>query len=214
VHMILFNRDLLFVHNPKTAGTSLLAWFSLVLEAVEKVGVKELGTHHPSLSLALGYACARTGNRPEDFKRVISVVREPVERERSMYDYFRFLAKTPGTVEELNDDAMWRVVQRSAELDCNLYMQWLEKEFGTCDIWRSRCYYRTAEGHAPGNLRVVRFHNLQEELASALDGVSMADRTVPLPHLNRSESNKVVFDDNSIDFIRRSYAWQGADGLL
>lgn len=212
--MILFNRDLLFVHNPKTAGTSLLAWFSAALESVEKAGVKDLGTHHPSLSLALGYACARTGNRPESFKRIVAVAREPIDRERSMYNYFRFLATAPGTPQELNDPAMMRIVRRSAELDCNIYMQWLEEEVGTCDIWRSRCYYRTAEGRTPENLRVLRFHNLHHELSAALYGVRITDKMSPLPHLNQSQSDAVTFNERSIKFINRSYAWQRADGLI
>jgi len=43
--MILFNRQVLFVHNPKTAGTSVLRFLEQVLPDVAMAGVNELGTH-------------------------------------------------------------------------------------------------------------------------------------------------------------------------
>lgn len=134
LYMILFNRDVLFVHNPKTAGTSLLAFLAEALPGARQAGVDELGTHHPHLALALGFACAKTGNRPEGFKRILVVNREPVARERSMYAYFKVLSGLSTTAANLNDSAMERLVKLSAELECNAYLRALFEQFGHCDV--------------------------------------------------------------------------------
>lgn len=211
--MILFNRDVLFVHNPKTAGTSLLKWLGDALPDTGVAGVRELGTHHPHLPLALRHACTVTGNAPDQFKCILAVVREPVSRERSMYAHFRNLSTREDTPANLNDPAMEHWVRLSAACDANAYMRALESELGHCDIWRSREFYRLAGGK-PTNMRVLRLSRLRDDLASALRGVFDHPPLPTLPELNQSDSSAVGFDDRSLDFIARSYAWMAADGVV
>src|SRR5262245_2434260 len=167
--MILFNKQLLFVHNPKTAGTSLLHYLGeRLVGPVYRAGVKEIGTHHPSLSMALGYACAITKNRVQDFRRIISVVRDPYDREISMYVYFRdVLNRSPTLAEDLNDSELESAVSMAGQLEFREYLVWLWKKFGTCDVWQSRCYYRTAEGRIPKSLYVIKMERLEQDLAAA-----------------------------------------------
>ncbi len=210
--MILFNRDVLFVHNPKTAGTSLLKWLGDALPDAHVAGVRELGTHHPHLPLALRHACAVTGNAPDQFKCILAVAREPISRERSMYAHFRNLSTREDTPANLNDPAMERWVRLSAECDANAYMRALESELGHCDIWRSREFYRLA-GARPANMRVLRLSRLQDDLASVC--AMFAHFSLPtLPELNPSGGGGVAFDERSVDFIARSYAWMAADGVV
>lgn len=213
--MILFNREVLFVHNPKTAGTSVLAFLSAALPDARKVGVVELGSHHPSLELALGYACAQTGNRPQDFKRILVGLRDPVSREKSMYAYFRSISAFPQIELEINDAEILRIVRKSTELDCNSYMQWLWNERGSCDIWNSRRYYSTAAGARPDNIAVLRFSHIQTDIRWALNGLRKNPLLAePLPHLNATDTANVGFNDNSRTIIARSYAWMVEEGLL
>src|SRR5262245_44151147 len=113
--MILFNKELLFVHNPKTAGTSLLKHLGERLSGqVHYAGVNELGTYHPSLSRALAYACTVTHNNSHDFRRIISVMRNPYDREISMYVYFRdSLCHSTSLTRDLNDPMMGRIVRQA-----------------------------------------------------------------------------------------------------
>ena len=168
--MILFNREVLFVHNPKTAGTSLLACLESVLPEVQKAGTPEIGTHHPHLSRALAYACEKTGNCPEDFKCILVGVRDPVERERSMYAYFRAIADLPGTSAELNDPSLELVVKAAARCDLDTYIRFLFYGRGV-DVWRSRFYYRTDDGRTLAALRLLRLPTLFGDLSAALCGV-------------------------------------------
>jgi len=209
--MILFNRDVLFVHNPKTAGTSVLACLAASLPGARTAGVVELGTFHPHLPLALRHACAATGNRPHDFKRILAVAREPAARERSMYAFFRALNERDDTAANLNDAAMERWVRLAALLNPDAYLRAMEGELGHCDVWRSREFYRTLTGR-PANMAVLSHAHLEADLAAALDGVDLI-APISLPHLNTSESVNVMFDDHSLSLISRSYAWMSEDGV-
>lgn len=202
--MIVFNNDVLFVHNPKTAGTSLIAYLQSTLTGeVRSAGVHQLGTYHPSLSMAFGYACGITEKR--EFDRVISVIRNPFDREVSMYCYFReVLSASPGLRSDLPDAAMQKRVGKAAELDFPTYLQWLWDEGGTVDIWQSRCFYQMAEGTRLDALRVLKFENLEADLADAL-----ALPAIDLPTLNASARRPMTqyYDDQSVELVRRSYDW-------
>jgi len=158
------------------------------------------------LTPALDYAAAKLGVRPQDFKRVLVAAREPVSRELSMYAYFQILAESPSVEADLNDAAMLAWVRRAAREDPDAYMAALEREIGHCDVWRSRLFYRTAEGRRPENLRILRFERLEEDLREALSGVDRIAEA-DLLHLNHSNSNRIRFNDASEAFIARSYAW-------
>ncbi len=200
--MIVFNDRVLFVHNPKTAGTSLLAYLQSTLpQPVYLAGVHELGTHHPALSTALGYACGVTGQC--HFDVVISVIRNPFNREISMYRYFReVLANSPGLESDLPDSAMRRRVRLASELEFNDYLQMLWDEEGTVDIWRSRCFYEMAEGTRLDGLKVLRFEALSDDLARTLGKCKGS-----LPHLNASKYSAYHFDAQSIQIVQSSYDW-------
>lgn len=204
MEMILFNERILFVHNPKTAGTSVLAHLQAVLaDPVYTAGANELGTHHPALSTAVGYACGVTGK--SFFDVVLTVIRNPFDREVSMYRYFReVLAESPGLESDMPDAAMRHRVRKSAELEFNAYLQWLWDNEGTVDIWRSKYFYELAEGTRLESLRVLRFETVASDLGEALgtDGPS-------LPHLNASRNHSPIchFDTKSIRIVRASYDW-------
>ena len=202
--MIIFNKRVLFVHNPKTAGTSVLAHLQSVLAGpVYMAGANQLGTHHPALSTALGYACGVTGKSRFDI--VLTVIRNPFDREVSMYRYFReVLAASPGLESDMPDGAMRRRVRKAAELEFNAYLQWLWDEEGTVDIWRSRCFYELAEGTRLEGLRVLRFETVANDLAQALGTHGQS-----LPHLNASYNHSPVcqFDAQSIEVVQASYDW-------
>ena len=202
--MIIFNQRVLFVHNPKTAGTSVLAHLQAVLAGpVYMAGAKELGTHHPALSTALGYACGVTGKSRFDI--VLTVARNPFDREVSMYHYFReVLATSPGLESDMPDSAMRRRVHKAAELEFNAYLQWLWDEEGTVDIWRSRFFYELAEGTRLEGLRVLRFETVANDLAQALG----TDKP-SLPYLNATPKHSAAcqFDAHSIRVVQASYDW-------
>jgi hypothetical protein len=203
--MIVFNKELLFVHNPKTAGTSLLRYLGSALPGpVYYAGVAEIGTNHTSLSRALDYSRAKTGNKSGDFKRIISAIRNPYDREISMYIYFRdVLCHSASVSKDLNDPEIERIVHKAGQLSFREYLMWLQHEIGTCDIWRSRYFYRTENEEPLPNLRVIKVESLESDLAIALEGVELRSSCEPLPHLNATSRRPVdIYEDRcSVDFV-------------
>src|SRR5947209_4351954 len=126
--MIVFNDSLLFVHNPKTAGTSVASFLQSHLPGnVRSAGIGQLGTFHPSLSMAYGYACGVTGKFA--LQTVLSVVRNPFDREVSMYVYNRdVLSRSADLRVNLPDAAMQRRVLKAAQLSFSDYLRWLWDE--------------------------------------------------------------------------------------
>lgn len=209
--MILFNRDVVFVHNPKTAGTSLLSVLRRVLPPpVHTAGVAELGTFHPGLEAALAYAGAVLGQPPSAFRRVLACVRNPFDRELSMYTYFREgLNKSPSVEADLNDPVMLAHVRRAGELGFGDWLAHLQRTEGSCDIWRSRRFYEDWRGDPPLALRVLRCETLDADLVGALDGLPLTEPLASAPVLNatRHPSRRDAYDPASARIVHGSYGW-------
>lgn len=208
--MILFSASLLFVHNPKTAGTSLLSFLSDRLSGpVYRAGVRELGTHHPHLSQAKEYARRIAGFSDLGTQsRIIAVVREPLDRERSMYLYYRNVLSTSVALEaDLPDPEMQRAVFQAAALSFSEWLDWQAGEFGHCDIWQSRRYYQTDDGEYPDQLVVLRFEHLEADLSLLMTRLELSP--LGLPKLNTMERGNTDLGvrEDQVEFVARSYAW-------
>ncbi|MGY6156152.1 hypothetical protein [Paraburkholderia graminis] len=202
--MIVFNDEILFVHNPKTAGTSLIQYLASTLPGEVRVaGVQEIGTYHPHLSRSVDYAQKIVGNR--GFKKILAVIRNPFDREVSMYTYFRdVLYASPSLKTDLPDMAMQRRVAKCAELDFKSYLKWLWREEGTIDVWRSELFYKRADGSSIDALRILKFESLEADLAKALDL-----QTVQLPKTNSSNRGPTAdyYNEETTEIVRTSYEW-------
>ena len=208
--MIIFSRDTLLVHNPKTAGTSLLQYLSEALPGPTYLaGVNELGTHHPHLDDAVSYARNVAGFDPAaDDSRVLTVLRDAVDRERSMYVYYRnVLATSPTLQTDLPDPAMQVAVRQAEALSFEDWLVWQRDEFGHCDLWRSEYFYRCRDFRYPTALTVLRFERLADELSVL--AAAQGWREVPLPRVNVSNRDEVQLGLSAAaeDFIHHSYRW-------
>ena len=210
--MIVFNHDLLFVHSPKTAGTSIIAALETSLPGAKVAGVQELGTHHPHLDQALTFARAVTGQNR--FKCMFVVARDPFDREASMYVYFRdVLHASPLATRNLNNVGLQAAVQLAARYPFPEYLRRMQASFGTCDLWRSRYYYESEMSGPIPDLHILRFENIAAELGRLLEGYLSAP--LELPFLNRGERGDadLVYDEETRAIVAESYAWMFARGL-
>jgi len=210
--MILFNDEFLFVHNPKTAGTSLVEYLRKTLrEPIHTAGVAELGTYHPHLSMSLGYAAAKMEKLPDQFSKILAVVRNPYDREVSMYFYYRdYLFKIPALARYLNDKRMEEAVQMSAKLPFGEYLCWLVDSRGTCDIWSSRHYYALQDGSVPKSLEIVRIEELDTKIPEIMAPfIRSGTESVQLNHINATEHAPYMsyYDSKTEEIVFSSYRW-------
>lgn len=215
--MILANTEVVFVHNPKTAGTSLLELLTRILKPpVHVAGVSEIGSYHPSMSMALGWACAVTGNRPEAFKAILCPIRNPYDREVSMYTYFRnHLCRSPTRERDLNDPLMNEIVLWAGRQEFGEYLFGLWRRFGTCDIWKSAAFYRMDRGADPDTIRLIRTEHVFDDLVAALRGVELVGEldTVPRSNVSDRKDTRSYYSRTSEMIVAKSYGWHFATGL-
>ncbi|MBD8906936.1 sulfotransferase domain-containing protein [Methylorubrum zatmanii] len=212
--MILFNRQLLFVHNPKTAGTSLLKYLRSALPQAQVGDVTTLGSNHPSLSFSLGYACAALAQPPAAFKRVLVVTRNPFDREVSVYEHYRQNLQYEGVDRDLNSPILFEAVRQAARLSFGEYLQWVWETHGTCDLWHTEGYHRIDETFSLPQLSIIRVENLEAELSEALKDITLLEGE-PLSHINTTRRKAIAdyYDAASVEIVRASYAWMFRSGL-
>jgi hypothetical protein len=208
---MLFNDELLFLHVPKAAGTSVTSYLIRSLPgqitltepadrlaasdrvsvfARAKLGLRRLRRHagllrRPQLKLIEGTrhenlreaseVLRRMGRRLEDFRMILAIVRNPYELEVSRYHFFRrghfgVQGLAHELAEELAQAGDFATFARLAPYHGRLP--------GRIEEWFE------IDSSIPQNLRILRFENLQHELAAAVDALGC--RRVPLPNLNTS----------------------------
>ncbi|KQQ23478.1 hypothetical protein ASF53_03785 [Methylobacterium sp. Leaf123] len=212
--MILFNRELLFVHNPKTAGTSILRYLKSVLPEVQTADVSILDSNHPSLSVSLGYACGVLAQSPSVFKRVLVMTRNPFDREVSVYEHYRQNLQYDAVGQDLNSPALLEAVHQAAMMPFDAYLHWVWEKYGTCDLWNTESYHRIEETFTLPQLAIVKVEEIDTELAAALQGVTLQDAEA-LPHVNTTTRRAAAdyYDEATLDIVRKSYAWMFRRGL-
>ena len=206
--MILFTQSLLFVHNPKTAGTSLLKLLSEIVPGpVHRAGVLVLGTHHPHLLQARDHA-ARVAGFGGEGSVILAVIRRPLDREQSMYLYYRNVLATSATLDvDLPDTFMRRAVSQAAAMSFAEWIRWQASEFGHCDLWHSRCYYQTPDGQSPENLAILRFENLEDDLSRFAASLGLVVSAVPRLNITDRSSIDLHLSKEDHQVIKESYRW-------
>lgn len=212
--MILFNRELLFVHNPKTAGTSILRYLKSVLPEAQTADVGMLDSNHPSLSASLGYACGVLAQPPSAFKRVLVMTRNPFDREVSVYEHYRQNLQYASVEQDLNSPVLLEAVRQAAGMSFDAYLHWVWETHGTCDLWNTESYHRIEETFALPQLTIVKVEDIKTGLAAALQNVTLQDG-VALPHINTTARRiaAAYYDDATLDIVRKSYAWMFRRGF-
>jgi len=158
--------DILFIHVPKTAGTSVTKWLldnvpgkKLLTvpdgTAMPRRGVRvATGVRHEDLEMATR-GLARIGRRLEDFRVILAVIRNPYDLEVSRYCFHRY---------GFSDNESLRKVARGTDFD-----EWARDvpfPWGHRPMPIERFY--TVDGAMPANMRLVRFERLAGELAAAV----------------------------------------------
>lgn len=182
---MIFNREVLFLHVPKTAGKSitqsLAATLARPLWAYVPVGTErslrtlpdvegihfERSSGHEGVSKAYQTMTA-LGLHPRQLRMILLVVRRPYDLMVSNYHFMR---------EQYENNVGRDNFELAVRLD---FTEWVE-QVRFADVSR---YFLVHQRERPTSLRVLRYEHLASDYADAM--ASVGYDPAPLPHLNAS----------------------------
>ena len=205
---MIFNRDILFIHVPKTGG---MAMTDLLLASLPKPvfythphepnpqlaaqGVVEIpGDRHESLPEAREILAPR-GFAMEQFRLILAVIRNPYALEVSRFCYLQ------------NGNAVDRGHNQTLAMtgDFEKFARESEDHGGATRPIES--YYQL-DGALPKNLRVLRQENLTEDLRAAFASVGLpTDFTLPIVNETRHEPFATFYTPAAAAAVNARYRW-------
>ncbi|MFM2294136.1 MAG: hypothetical protein RLZZ350_549 [Verrucomicrobiota bacterium] len=205
---MIFNRDILFIHVPKTGG---MAMTDLLLAALPKPvfythphehspllaaqGVVEItGDRHESLPEAREIL-AKRGFAMEQFRLILAVIRNPYALEVSRFCYLQ------------NGNAVDRGHNQTLAMSGD-FEKFAQESFDHGDGVRPIESYYQLDGALPKNLRVLRQENLTEDLRAAFASVGLpTDFTLPVVNETRHEPFATFFTLAAAAAVEARYHW-------
>lgn len=231
---MIFSKDLLFIHVPKTAGMSTSGYLLDILskpvylthpvevwnDALAEKGIVQIvGKRHEALPEARDVV-ARYGFAIDRFPIILATIRNPYDLEVSRYTYLR--RQHPwerGPEQEL---ALACTFEEFAVKNQQRGGSWAtgavttRDPAATADWGRDQPEYPNElrdfyqlDGRVPDNLRMIRFENLVEDLTDALCSVGIEGRPEDFPWVNRSRQDHYLgyYTRRAEEAVYRRYQW-------
>lgn len=209
---MVFNRDILFIHLGKTGGISVASYLCRVLKPpvvsvvrfdefhkLKQVGHEIMISWKRHANLVAARAFLKSKNiLIEDFKKMIIVIRDPVDLDFSYYRhlrtprYIKKLSKHPvnkGRVEAAQKDYPFFAKQNFTHYQGNL------KDFFELD------------GKIPENMEIIRFENLSEAIPETVKPFTVKE--IGFPHINASpeQMERPALSADALRSIKEKYRW-------
>ncbi len=208
---MIFSQDLLFIHVPKTGGTSIsVNLFQTLKRPVYYTHPNPLpvsadpgviwiegdGHEKPAEAREL---VARYGLNITRFRLILAVIRNPYAREVSAYSYLAVRDEPPTEAGEL---AL-----------CLDFEGFVSRSFRNRNGRVTEGYYKL-DGVIPSNMKILKQENLAAEYASALRSVGL-DPGNGLPHVNKSQHANFAayYTEVSEQAVYQNYKWMFDAGL-
>jgi SAM-dependent methyltransferase len=214
---MIFSRDILFLHVPKTGGMSVTSYLLDVLpppvhyvragdgreDFARRNGVVQVtGPRHGSLAEAAELV-QQHGLTLQDFKIMLAVLRNPYSWEVSLYHYLR--AGHPWDYGPNQNLALTR--------DFATFVA--ESSFGAGDASSPLQSHRPLEsyfyldGELPPNLTVARLETLQADIKGALGaaGITPGDTKFPWRNKSRHAEFASYYTPEAEEAVYRKYKW-------
>lgn len=204
---MLFSKDLLFIHIPKTGGMSVTQLLLDLLPppvyyshpghdaALDERGIVQLaGARHETLAQA-ATVVRRCGFDLQSFPMILAVVRNPYSLEVSRYAYLQAgHAWDRGENQEL---AMLHDFETFARR--STYHDGPERPMES---------YFLLDGRLPSNLRLVRFEHLRDEVVAIINSLGLkAPEDFPWENRSKHGDFRTYFTSAAEAAVRRKYRW-------
>lgn len=180
---MLFSKDVLFIHVPRTGGTSVRLFLSQILPppVYYTFPTPPLGRQIPGLVWIAGVqhetlveardVLRGCGRDLDQFPLILATIRNPYELEVSRYGFYNSgmgLPTDPNVRQAFEEDFQAFACQNT--------------EYSGA---RALEHYYRLDGRVPPNLRIMRFEKLEEDLREALREIGI-ESDVEFPHENES----------------------------
>lgn len=227
--MGVYSDDLLFIHIPKTGGTSAKAWLWEHLPGArgqwpgdDPAG----GADRDDGGLPIGHVPLMdverfTGRAPDSFQRIVAIIRDPYEQQLSQWMFWR--ERYAAGQMHPHDIAAARHARIGSWLGdpmSNFHL-WYEQthgerrrlDFSRPDAADYGGYYRywlTVDGRIPPNVTVVHMERMADEWPAAVRGF-VPDDAPPLPRRNvgsrRPYPTQAYYTPEAARIVEAKFAW-------
>lgn len=228
---MIFSEDLLFIHVPKTGGSSITAYLCDVLpkpiylsqpfceEELTDLGILQIpGIRHETLAEARDVVAAY-GFDLDRFPLILATIRNPYDLDVSRYAYLREghewergaeqdLALTSGfeafAVRNPHRGGHWTTDGPNGVSPFEFARHGRQRRGYPNDL----AAFFAIDGHCPRNLRILRFEHLAEDLVAALRGIGI-DAGGEFPWINRSDHDHYLsyYTPSAEESVYRRYRW-------
>lgn len=210
---MIFCKDILFIHVPKTGGMSLTKYLLEVLprpvyyahpegdkRTADNSIVQIPGLRHETLEEA-EKAVREYGFELSKFPLILAVLRNPYSLEVSRYAYLQ----KGHPVDKGHNQQL--ALTRSFE-------SFAIESFDHGGPSRRLKRYFFLKGKMPKNLKIIKFENLAEDVREALRGVGI-EKTADLPWVNRSVHDHFLsyYTKGAEEAVYRRYKWVFDNGF-
>lgn len=176
--MIDKRRKLIFVHVPRTGGSSIEISFNIGLQTLERNNT--IGSFHDKHWRASAYKTANPRQWDLFFK--FSLVRNPWDRVISLYEWLKMHKTHP---------------QRTTDS----FKDWLLSITPNCNSYKTQSWYLNETMDFVG-----RYENLHKDWPYLVSNAFPLDApAAPLPHINKTQRHGVYHDAETIDFVGNYY---------
>jgi SAM-dependent methyltransferase len=209
VETMIFSKDILFLHVPKTGGMSITSYLLEVLpppvyytrpEVDEAFArrpgiVQVLGARHESLPEVVGLL-PRYGFSLSDFRLILAVLRNPYDLEVSRYHYLR-----AGHPWDYGPNQRLALTRDFTTFAAN-------SSLSEQNSVRSLENYFHSNGEIPPNLRIIRFESLETDIKEALSSLGIEDRAdFPWRNKSRHDDYLSYYTKEAEEAIYNKYRW-------
>ena len=229
--MTAYNDEVLFIHIPKTGGHSVRKWLTERLPDV--ITHETVGTKLPMGHLRLADVERFLGRKPESFKRIIAVVRDPYEQQLSQWLYLQNrYARNFHHIHDVVAAQYPTLTQFLQDPLCDYHVAFEQHNgYGsthtntprqTGDTYQNHGgfipYWVGIDGELPDNVELIQLEHLEERLPCAVCDVQWTklDKDPVVPRLNATPLRGSVRDYYTLPgakIVEDKFSWTFSQGL-